>query len=178
MRALLVLVLLACGAAHAQSVLDPLVLQRVDLVRDGATCSGTAHYQMTAKALALKADLGTVTKALPLVVPCARLDELSNASGTGFKPWPNTRAGALSFTLERVELYLDADGTTRIEATFARTPTNASLEAVYGTDRVTVAYRNNAGARITGAVVGAQVKSGIATGWPTSVVALPFPVSP
>lgn len=180
MRSLIVLVMLAAGAAHAQSVVDPIVLQRVDLVRDdsGGTCSGVAHYQFAAKALALKADLGSVSKVLPLVVPCARLDEITNAAGTGYKAWPNTRAGALSFVLARVEIYLDADGATKIAAVFARTPTDAGLAAVYGTDRVTILYRNNAAARITGAIAGALIKKGSSYDWPTTVVALPLGVEP
>lgn len=176
MKKLLLLAVLISGPAAAQGVkFETMQLARVDIQREGATCSGQAVYRFEVKAAALKSDLGTASRALPLVVPCARLDDLLT-----YKSAPNTRSGAYAFTLDRVEFYLRADGTVAIDAYFLRSPTDADILAVYGTERVVVQYANNAAGRITNAIVGAQVVKGspAIAAWPSSLVALPIPVQP
>lgn len=159
-------------ALSAQAI-DAPSADRVYLARTPSGCVGTVGYSLPLRDAQVRSALGDAFRALPIVVPCARIDAVD-----GLLALPDSLSGKVTVRTEEVRIARKADGTCRADLVRTLTPVNPDLLEARGVVTVEQSIQVVACTRIAQALVGAQVRKTAAHDWPVRLVALPIPLEP
>jgi hypothetical protein len=154
---------------------DPVLIDIEAHRDDDGVCRGEAHWAVSAKDADITASVGARTMGLHIELPCARLDEVAALTPVGARK-------KMVVTVRAALLYVDGDGTCKMQLARAVTPADEKMARVVGTrvisDNPVVFECAKMKAAIVDAVaVPIVLQDGsFMFDWPVSDIALPLPV--
>lgn len=164
------------GLTLAASPFDDPVLIDIEAHRDDdGVCRGEAHWAVSAKDADVKASIGVRTMGLHIEMPCARLDEVAALSPVGARR-------KMVVSVRAALLYVDGDGTCKMQLARSVTPADAQMARVVGTKVVSDNPVLLDCAKVKAAIVGAVAvpivlpDGSFMFDWPVNDIALPLPV--